>query len=213
MKAKLQGQIVIATHNEGKLAEMRDLLAPYGIKTLSSGELGLPEPEETGETFAANAILKARAAAQLSRLPAFADDSGLCIDALNGEPGIHSARYARDAGGFDQAMQKLEEALAAGPHKPPFKAHFGCALALAFPDGKAKAFEGRVFGELVFPPRGHLGFGYDPIFRPEGFDQTFGEMTREEKHSIPADGSPGLSHRARAFQLFAKSCLDGRTSN
>lgn len=213
MTAKLHGQIVIATHNAGKLVEMRDLLAPYGIRTLSAAELGLPEPEETGATFAANALLKARAAAQLSHRPAFADDSGLCIEVLHGEPGIHSARYAHDAGGFDRAMQKLEEALTAGQVKPPFKAHFGCALALAFPDGEAKIFEGQVFGELVFPPRGHLGFGYDPIFRPEGHERTFGEMTREEKHSIPANGAPGLSHRARAFQLFAKTFLEGRASS
>lgn len=210
MTAKLHGQIVIATHNAGKLVEMRDLLAPYGIRTLSAAELGLPEPEETGETFAANALIKARAAAQLSHRPAFADDSGLCIEALNGEPGIHSARYAQDAGGFDRAMQKLEETLTAGPVKPPFKAHFGCALALASPEGEAKIFEGQVFGELVFPPRGYLGFGYDPIFRPEGHERTFGEMTREEKHSIPANGAPGLSHRARAFQLFAKTFLECR---
>ena len=213
MTAKLHDQIVIATHNAGKLVEMRDLLTPYGIRTLSAAELGLPEPEETGETFAANALLKARAAAQLSHRPAFADDSGLCIEALNGEPGIHSARYAQDAGGFDRAMQKLEEALTAGQVEPPFKAHFGCALALAFPDDEAKIFEGQVFGELIFPPRGHLGFGYDPIFRPEGHERTFGEMTREEKHSIPANGAPGLSHRARAFQLFAKTFLENRASS
>jgi XTP/dITP diphosphohydrolase len=212
MPPKLQGKLVIATHNAGKLKEMRELLAPYGVAVLSAAELGLPEPEETGETFIANAEIKARAAADRAKIPALSDDSGLCVDALDGAPGINSARWARTSRDFDDAMKKIEDALRATNARPPFKAHFACALALAFPQGEVRSFEGKVFGELVFPPRGSLGFGYDPIFLPEGFTQTFGEIGPQEKHGIPADGSPGLSHRARAFQIFARACLGGQTA-
>jgi XTP/dITP diphosphohydrolase len=212
MPPKLQGTLVIATHNAGKLKEMRELLAPYGVAVLSAAELGLPEPEETGETFIANAEIKARAAADRAKIPALSDDSGLCVDALDGAPGINSARWARTSRDFDDAMKKIEDALRATNARPPFKAHFACALALAFPQGEVRSFEGKVFGELVFPPRGSLGFGYDPIFLPEGFTQTFGEIGPQEKHGIPADGSPGLSHRARAFQIFARACLGGQTA-
>jgi XTP/dITP diphosphohydrolase len=208
---KLEGKIVIATHNRGKLAEIRELLSRYGVAAISALELGLPEPEETGGTFIANAEIKARAAANRANIPALADDSGLCVEALDGAPGINSARWAGDSRDFGAAMEKVEEALRAAKASPPFKAHFACALALAFPDGEVQSFEGKVFGELVFPPRGSLGFGYDPIFLPEGHERTFGEMTAQEKHGIPADGSPGLSHRARAFQIFAQACLAGRT--
>ncbi|MCI0599566.1 MAG: RdgB/HAM1 family non-canonical purine NTP pyrophosphatase [Beijerinckiaceae bacterium] len=203
----LAGKLVAATHNPGKLAEIRELLALFGVATISAAELGLPEPDETGESFSANAEIKARAAAETARLPALADDSGLCVEALGGAPGINSARWAGEARDFGAAIKKIEQALAAAKASPPHKAHFGCALALAFPDGEVLNFDGRVFGELLFPPRGTLGFGYDPIFLPEGLARTFGEMTALEKHAIPADGSPGLSHRARAFQSFALGCL------
>jgi XTP/dITP diphosphohydrolase len=212
MPAMLQGKLVIATHNAGKLKEMRELLAPYGVAALSTAELGLPEPEETGASFIANAEIKARAAADRAKIPALSDDSGLCVHALDGAPGINSARWAGASRDFDAAMKKIEDALRATDARPPFKAHFACALALAFPQGEVRSFEGKVFGELVFPPRGSLGFGYDPIFLPEGFTQTFGEIAPQEKHGIPADGSPGLSHRARAFQIFARACLGGQTA-
>ncbi|QBR70947.1 non-canonical purine NTP pyrophosphatase, RdgB/HAM1 family [Beijerinckiaceae bacterium] len=208
MSGRLEGKLVIATHNAGKLAEMRELLVPYGITTVSAGELGLPEPEETGDSFIANAEIKARAAAELAQSPALADDSGLCVAALDGAPGINSARWAGDSRDFEAAMNKIERTLQTAKARPPFKAHFVCVLSLAYPGGDTRNFEAKVFGELVFPPRGRLGFGYDPIFLPDGFERTFGEMASEEKHSIPSDGSLALSHRARAFQMFARACLD-----
>jgi XTP/dITP diphosphohydrolase len=211
MPRKLIETLVIATHNAGKLTEMRELLAPYGVVSIPASELGLPEPEETGVTFVANAELKARAAAGRANIPALADDSGLCVEALGGAPGISSARWAGPSRDFGAAMSKVEHALRTAKARPPFKAHFACALALAFPSGEMHSFEGKVFGELVFPPRGSLGFGYDPIFLPEGYTRTFGEMTGQEKHGLPTDGSPGLSHRARAFQIFVQACLGGRT--
>lgn len=210
MPRRLEGKLVIATHNAGKLAEMRELLAPYGVVTIAASELGLPEPEETGASFIANAVIKARAAAVSAKIPALADDSGLCVAALDDAPGINSARWAGSVRDFGAAMKKVEHALQAAEARPPFKAHFVSALALAFPDGETQGFEGTVFGELVFPPRGSLGFGYDPIFLPEGFARTFGEMTGQEKHRSPADGSPALSHRARAFQAFARAGLVSR---
>ncbi len=207
MGRKLAGRIVIATHNAGKLREMRELLAPYGIEAVSAGELGLGEPEETGADFAANALIKARAAALAAHLPAFADDSGLCVDALGGAPGIYSARWAGDAKDFADAMDRIRrEADATGAAKP-WRAHFVSALAVCWPDGHVEQVEGRVDGDLVFPPRGTAGFGYDPCFLPDGHGRTFGEMTSDEKHGIPADGSRALSHRARAFQALAKACL------
>ncbi len=211
MGKRLEGRLVIATHNPGKLWEMRALLAPHGIEAVSAAELGLTEPAETGGDFRQNAALKARAAAQSANLPALADDSGLCVDALGGAPGLHSARWAEATPGgprdFATAIEKVEAALRKTGAAPPFRAHFTSALALAWPDGRTENFEGKVFGTLVFPPRGGLGFGYDPIFLPDGFTRTFGEMLMDEKQAIPADGSPALSHRARAFQAFARACL------
>jgi XTP/dITP diphosphohydrolase len=182
------GRLVIASHNAGKVREIGQLLAPLGAQVVSAAELGLPEPEETGASFAENAALKARAAALASGLPALADDSGLVVPALEGQPGIHSARYARQAGGFEAAMSKLWHSL---PEAADRSAHFICALALAWPDGACDIYEGRVDGQLAWPMRGSQGFGYDPIFQPLGYNQTFGEMTPEAKHA--------LSHRADAF--------------
>ncbi len=211
MGQRLAGKLVVATHNPGKLWEMRALLAPYGVEAVSAAELALPEPAETGASFAANAELKARAAANAAGLPALADDSGLCIDALGGAPGLHSARWAETTPGgprdFTAAIDKVEAALREAGAKPPFHAHFVSVIALAWPDGRGQRFEGKVFGTLVFPRRGKLGFGYDPIFLPDGLTRTFGEMMMAEKQAIPADGSPALSHRARAFQAFARTCL------
>jgi XTP/dITP diphosphohydrolase len=208
MAGRIGRRLLIATHNPGKVSEMRELLEPYGIETLSAQDLHLPEPEETGASFIANAELKARAAAIRAGLCALADDSGLCVDALGGKPGIHSARWAGEGRDFAAAMQKIEDALRAAGANAPFKAHFVSVLSIAWPDGETLSFEGKVHGELVFPPRGQLGFGYDPIFLPEGLTRTFGEMASLEKHSIPADDSPALSHRARAFQLLARALLN-----
>jgi len=201
---RLPNRIVAATHNPGKLKEIRELLAPYGVEAAGAGQLGLSEPEETGPTFRDNAALKAEAAARASGLPALADDSGLCVEGLGGAPGVYSARWAGGGrGDFKSAMARVErELLAAGAPKP-WRAHFVSVLALAWPDGRVQTFEGRVDGDLIFPPRGTRGFGYDPIFRPDGHDRTFGEMTAEEKHGIPPDGARALSHRARAFQKLA----------
>jgi len=208
MRCGIDKTLVIATHNSGKLAEMRDLLRPYGIVTVSARDLGLAEPEETGSSFIANATIKAEAAAKASKLRALADDSGLCVDALGGTPGIHSARWAGETRDFATAMSKVEDALRAAGAEPPFRAHFVSVLAFASPDGETSIFEGKVSGTLVFPPRGTLGFGYDPIFLPEGFARTFGEMSAEEKHGLPTDGSEALSHRARAFQVLARAWFD-----
>jgi len=206
---QLAGRVVIATHNPGKLAELRELLAPYGIDATSAGELGLQEPDETGMTFRDNARIKAEAAAKAAGLPAFADDSGLAVDALGGEPGIHSARWAGAGRNFRRAMemieQKLHERGALTPQQR--KAHFISALCLAWPDGHAEEFEGRVDGTLVWPPRGDKGFGYDPMFLPDFHTRTFGEMPSEEKHGLPPKGK-GLSHRARAFLKLAEACLE-----
>lgn len=203
----LQGRIVIATHNAGKLREMRELLAPHGLDAVSAGELGLPEPEETGDSFAANALLKGRAAAEASGLPALADDSGLCVEALDGAPGIHSARWGGATKDFGAAMARVGRELRERGAPQPWRAWFTSALALAWPDGAAETYEGRVDGVLVFPPRGAAGFGYDPIFLPNGHDLTFGEMSAAAKHGLPADGSLALSHRARAFQKLQQKRL------
>ncbi len=201
-------RMVIATHNLGKLAELRELLRPYGIDAISAGVLGLAEPEETGMTFRDNARIKALAAAQAAKLPAFADDSGLVVDALDGEPGIHSARWAGADRDFARAMalveQKLRERGAVTPTAR--RAHFVSALCVAWPDGHVEEFAAQVDGTLVWPPRGELGFGYDPMFLPDGHTRTFGEMSSEEKHGLPPHGK-GLSHRARAFLKLAESCL------
>ena len=198
-------RLVIATHNPGKLAEFRELLGPCGIEVVSAGELGLPEPEETGTSFAANARLKAEAAARGAGLPALADDSGLCVDALDGAPGLYSARWAGPGKDFAGAMARIEALLAERGAATPEarRAHFTAALALAWPDGRIEAVEGRVDGTIVHPPRGTSGFGYDPVFLPDGYDRSFGEMSAEEKHGLPADGGRALSHRARAFQDLA----------
>lgn len=208
MARHLTDLVVIATHNPGKLREMRELLAPYGIATQSAGELGLPDPEETGTTFAENARIKAVAAARASGKPAFADDSGLVVDALDGEPGIHSARWAGPDKDFRVAMNRIQTLLIERGATTPEqrRAHFIAALCLAWPDGHVEDFEGRVDGVAVWPPRGDKGFGYDPLFRPNGFDTTFGQMSPEEKHGLPPQGQ-GLSHRARAFMKLAETCL------
>jgi XTP/dITP diphosphohydrolase len=194
-------KLVIATHNAGKLREIAELIEALGIACVGAEELGLPEPEEIGNTFVDNADLKAREAADLSGLPALADDSGLCVDALHGAPGIFSARWAEDADGnrdWKRAMEKVwHELKAAGPDAG-HDAHFACALAIAWPnDGQVENFEGRVDGTLTWPPRGDKGFGYDPMFVPAGHDVTFGEMDPVEKHSI--------SHRADAFRKLVKA--------
>ena len=201
-------RLVIATHNPGKLAEIRELLAPYGIDVISAGDLGLAEPEETGTTFRDNTRLKAIAAARASGLPALADDSGLVVDALEGAPGVHSARWAGPERDFHRAMAITEEKLRErGANTPERRrARFVSALCLAWPDGHIEDFEAHVDGTLVWPPRGDKGFGYDPIFLPDGHARTFGEMTSEEKHGLPPRGG-GLSHRARAFLKLAEACL------
>jgi XTP/dITP diphosphohydrolase len=208
MPRQLTSPVVIATHNPGKLREMRELLAPYGIEAQSAGELGLTEPAETGDSFAQNARIKALAAAAASGRAAFADDSGLAVDALGGEPGIHSARWAGPDKDFRAAMNRIRTLLVEAGAKSPQqrRAHFIAALALAWPDGHVEAFEGRVDGIVVWPPRGDMGFGYDPLFRPDGFERTFGEMSAQEKHGLPPKGK-GLSHRARAFVKLAEACL------
>ena len=205
---KITGQLVIATHNPGKLAEMRELLAPSGVVAISAGELGLSEPEETGETFAANARIKAIAAAKAAQLPAFADDSGLAVDALNGAPGIFSARWAGPTKDFTAAMTRIERLLQERGATQPSqrKAHFVSALCVAWPDDHLEEVEARADGVLVWPPLGTSGFGYDPIFLPDGHSRTFGEMTSIEKHGLPPLGL-GLSHRARAFVRLAEICL------
>lgn len=186
----LRGQkLVIATHNPGKVVEIVALLEPLGLAITSAGDLNLPEPEETGATFTENAILKARAAAQASGLPSLADDSGLSVSALNGAPGIYSARWAGPTKDFKIAMRRVQDDLGDALDR---SASFICVLALAWPDGKIHSFEGRADGQIVWPPRGDQGFGYDPIFVPAGHDVTFAEMEPARKHS--------MSHRARAFE-------------
>ncbi|MBV2146718.1 RdgB/HAM1 family non-canonical purine NTP pyrophosphatase [Sphingobium sp. AS12] len=190
------GKLVIASHNAGKVREIAALLGPYGIEPISAASLDLPEPEETGTTFIANAELKALQAADLSGLPALADDSGLCVEALGGDPGLFSARWAGPDKDFALAMQKVWDGVTAKGPDAGHDAHFICALALAWPDGHVEAFEGRVDGTLVWPPRGANGFGYDAMFQPLGFDISFGEMDPDAKHA--------MSHRADAFkQLVA----------
>jgi XTP/dITP diphosphohydrolase len=199
-------RLVVASHNPGKLREIADLVGPYGLDVVSAGSLGLPEPEETETTFAGNARLKAVAAATGSGLPALSDDSGIEIEALGGQPGIYSARWAGPTKDFGLAMRRVADELetaGAWTDTGP-RANFTCALSLAWPDGEVHIFEGKVFGRLVWPPRGTKGFGYDPMFLPDGETLTFGEMDPAAKHAI--------SHRARAFALFVDACLDGRQS-
>ena len=198
----LRGErLVLATHNPGKLREMRALMAPHGIDVTSAGELGLPVPEETESTFTGNAALKAVAAANGAKLAALSDDSGIEIAALDGAPGVVSADWAGAEKDFGLAMRRVhEEMVARGARfedKP--RANFTSVLCLARPDGAAQCFEGKVFGHIVWPPRGRNGFGYDPMFVPDGYEQTFGEMDPAPKHE--------LSHRARSFEIFASACL------
>ena len=211
MSRRLTGTVVIATHNPGKLREMAELLAPYGVEAVSARDLGLPEPAETGTMFAENAAIKAHAAAQAADLPAFADDSGLCVDALDGAPGLFSARWGGPQKDFGVAMERVERELQRREATVPDqrRAHFISALVLAWPDGHEELFEGRVHGALVWPPRGDKGFGYDPIFQPDGYAATFGEMSADEKHGLHWTGGRGhaLSHRARAFLHLAAACL------
>jgi XTP/dITP diphosphohydrolase len=195
MHRRITGQLVIATHNPGKLAEMRELLAPHGVEAISAGELGLGEPEETGDTFCSNARIKAIAAAEAAQLPAFADDSGLVVDALNGAPGIYSARWAGPDRDFSLAMARVHRELADKDRR----AIFVSVLALAWPDGDEALFRGEVAGSLTWPPRGGNGFGYDPIFVPDGYETTFGEMTPDKKYN--------LDHRSRAFAKLAEACF------
>ena len=211
MHRRITGKLVIATHNPGKLVEMRELLAPYGIEAVSAGELGLGEPDETGDTFQANARIKAIAAAHAANLPAFADDSGLAVDALDGAPGIYSARWAGASKDFTAAMTQIERLLQerAATTSEQRGAHFVSALCVAWPDGHLEEVEATAEGTLVWPPRGTAGFGYDPAFLPDGHTRTFGEMTSLEKHGLPPLGL-GLSHRARAFVKLAEICLDPR---
>ena len=199
MIRKLSGKrLVVASHNPGKVREIGDLVAPWKLDVVSVGELGLPEPDETEPTFIGNALIKARAAASGSGLPALADDSGLCVEALGGEPGIFSARWAGPDKDFARAMAEVEARMQASG-RPSRAAWFICALAVAWPDGEEAAFEGRIDGTLVWPPRGTRGFGYDPMFVPEGHAETFGEMDPARKHA--------MSHRARAFAQFVEACL------
>jgi XTP/dITP diphosphohydrolase len=195
--------LVAATHNEGKLRELRDLFQPFGITVQSAAELGVPEPEETGETFEDNARLKAVITAFATNRSALSDDSGLAVDALGGDPGVHSARWAGEPRDFHRAMARLEDALASkgATTKPARNAQFVCVLCLANPMGAVQFFRGTVDGHLVWPPRGAKGFGYDPMFVPEGRDVTFGEMDPAEKHDI--------SHRAKAFAAFRAAVLAG----
>jgi len=192
------GKLVIASHNPGKVREIGELLAPFGANVISAGELGLDEPVEDGDTFIANAEIKALAAVKASGHVALADDSGLCVHALNGEPGVLSARWAGPGKDFTVAMQKVEQALSdAGAEDR--SAHFACALTLAWPDGHVESFEGQAHGAMTWPARGEKGFGYDPTFVPDGFDVTFAEMDPAQKHA--------MSHRAKAFEKLVAACF------
>ncbi len=202
MTRKLQpGRVVVASHNEGKVRELRVLLEPYGLELVSAKELDLPEPEETGTTFFFNAELKAMSAADLSGLPAIADDSGICVEALNGDPGVFTANWAETPNGREWmlAMSRVQERLEALGPNVSRAAYFACVLCVAWPDGHVESFEGRAEGALVWPPRGERGFGYDPVFVPQGYDQSFGEMDPAEKHRI--------SHRAVAFAKLKAALL------
>ncbi|MEM9147802.1 MAG: RdgB/HAM1 family non-canonical purine NTP pyrophosphatase [Pseudomonadota bacterium] len=195
------GHLLVASHNAGKLREIADLVGPYGLEAVSAVDFGLPEPDETEDSFEGNALLKARAAAEASDLVALADDSGLAVEALGGAPGIYSARWAQTPEGrdFGHAMAKVQEILDQQEVPQPRRAAFVCVLALVWPNGESTTFRGAIEGQLVWPPRGTRGFGYDPMFLPEGRSQTFGEMDPTEKHAI--------SHRARAFRRLVDSCL------
>jgi XTP/dITP diphosphohydrolase len=194
-------RLVVASHNPGKAREILELVAPHGLEVVGAADLKLPEPEETGTTFAENAALKAAAAAAATGLPALSDDSGLEVERLGGQPGVYSARWAGPNKDFAHAMERIARELIAMDCLAPEqrRANFTCALCLAWPDGASEAFEGKVYGHLIWPPRGTRGFGYDPMFVADGETSTFGEMEPLRKHAI--------SHRARAFALFAAACL------
>ena len=192
-------RLVLATHNPGKVGELVELLAPWGVEVVSAGALGLPEPEETGETFVDNALLKARAAMAATGLPALADDSGLSVSGLGGRPGVHTAEWAGTPRDFNRAMRRVQDELGSNPDR---RAAFMSTLALVWPDGHEEVFEGKVDGTLVWPPRGDIGWGYDPMFAPEGSARTYGEMPAEEKHAT--------SHRARALAKLVAACFRTR---
>ena len=214
MRKLTEREIIVASHNAGKVREINELIAPFGFSAKSAAELDLPEPEETGTTFEENAAIKALSAARATDLPALADDSGLCVEALGDAPGVYTADWAEkdDGSGRDflMAMEKVEEALKKAEAVQPDQrsAKFVAVLCLAWPDEHLEYFRGEAPGEIVWPPLGDAGFGYDPIFKPEGHERTFGQMTAEEKHGWDASRSDdGLSHRARAFALLARTCL------
>ena len=209
---ELGSRIVVASHNEGKLAEFADLLGPFGLEARSAKEFGLPEPEETGTTFEENAYIKAFAAASATGLPALSDDSGLAVDALYGAPGVYTADWATQPDGSRDFMMAMERAEAAlqdkGAVEPGQRTgRFVAVICLCFPDGEAEYYRGEAEGTLVWPPRGSSGFGYDPVFLPDGHARTFGEMTAEEKHGWKPGMAAALSHRARAFKKFAEARL------
>ena len=204
--------IVVASHNAGKIREIEDLIGPFGFSAKSAAELNFEEPDETGTTFEENATIKALASAKASGLPALSDDSGLVIDALDGAPGVYTANWAETADGtrdFAMAMEKVEKALAerGATETKDRTARFVSVLCLAWPDGHTELFRGEVEGHVVWPPRGDRGFGYDPVFQPEGYETTFGEMSAEEKHGWKPGDASALSHRARAFKIFVETCL------
>ena len=216
MRQLVEKKLVLATHNAGKLKEFAGLVAPFGIEMVSAGELGLPEPDETGTTFEENAATKALAAAKATGLVALSDDSGLEVDALGNQPGVYTADWATQPDGsrdFKVAMQKVENALAdVGAAQPNQRTgRFVATLCLAWPDGETQFFRGEAAGTLIWPPRGYDGFGYDPVFLPDGDTRTFGEMTASEKHGWKPGDQAALSHRARAFKLFAETHLTLRT--
>ncbi|MGX5667382.1 RdgB/HAM1 family non-canonical purine NTP pyrophosphatase [Rhizobium daejeonense] len=205
--------IVVASHNAGKIAEIADLIGPFGFSAKSAAELKFEEPDETGTTFEENAAIKALASARAAGMPALSDDSGLVIDALDGAPGVYTANWAEREDGsrdFAMAMEKVEKALVEkGATRPEQRTgRFVSVLCLAWPDGHTEFFRGEVEGSIVWPPRGTAGFGYDPVFQPEGHDTTFGEMTAQEKHGWKPGDAEALSHRARAFKLFVETCLE-----
>ena len=206
--------IVVASHNAGKIREIRDLIGPLGFQAKSAADLKFEEPDETGTTYEENARIKALASAMASGLPALSDDSGLAVDALDGAPGVYTANWAEREDGsrdFAMAMDKLEKALEEKGAKTPDQrtGRFVSVLCLAWPDGHTELFRGEVEGHIVWPPRGNLGFGYDPVFKPLGYDVTFGEMPAEAKHGWKPGDAEALSHRARAFKLFVETCLEG----
>lgn len=211
LRLKRGDRLVLATHSGGKLRELTELLSPFGLDLVSGGAIGLPEPEETGTTFAENARIKAHAAAQVTGSLALADDSGLCVDAIGGQPGVYTANWASNGPlrDYEVGMRRVEDALqAAGAHTPSQRrGSFQATLCLAHPDGRDEIYVGKVEGTLVWPPRGDMGFGFDPVFMPDGFDITFGEMPSGRKHSW-SPGATGLSHRARAFGKFVEAAIE-----